>query len=79
VKRALLLLALLAAGCTDESASREALRKQGFRDIQLTGWAPLSCSDEDTFSTGFRATNPQGESVGGVVCCGWLKSCTVRF
>lgn len=31
------------------------------------------------FTTGFVATNPQGMRVEGVVCCGWLKSCTVRF
>lgn len=31
------------------------------------------------FQTGFVAKNPAGKRVEGVVCCGVLKACTVRF
>jgi hypothetical protein len=74
------ILSLLLAACTDESGSRETLRKSGYTDITLTGWSPLTCGKDDTFSTGFRARNSNGSMVDGVVCCGLLfKSCTVRF
>ena len=65
--------------CTDESSSRHALESSGYTDIQITGWEPFSCLDSDTFATGFTAKNPQGTSVSGVVCCGWMKNCTIRF
>jgi hypothetical protein len=75
----LLLTALLTIGCTCEDSSAQALRGHGFTDIQWTGYSFFACSDSDTFSTGFRAKNPKGETVEGTVCCGWLKNCTVRF
>lgn len=75
---AMLFLGLLA--CTDEFSTREALRKAGFTEIQTTGYDWLACSKDDTFHTGFRAKNPQGTLVDGVVCCGFiLKACTIRF
>ena len=75
---AVLLLPLLLS-CTREDASRQTLESAGYSDIEMTGWSPLSCSDSDTFSTGFTAKNPKGDTVSGVVCCGWLKNCTIRF
>lgn len=71
--------ALSFVACTDESATKETLRKSGYTEIQTTGYKAFSCSDSDSFSTGFRAKNPKGEVVEGVVCCGLMKSCTVRF
>lgn len=70
---------LLLVGCSAPDSARDALTKQGFRDIRILGWAPLSCSQDDLTSTGFTAVNPQGLQVEGVVCCGILKSCTVRW
>lgn len=75
----LLLLAALALSCTDEDRTRDTLRKSGFRDIHTGGFGWLECGEHDVFKTEFTATNGQGEVVTGVVCCGWLKSCTVRF
>lgn len=66
------------AACSASDASTRALQMHGFTDIETTGWSPLSCGN-DAFSTGFRATNPQGQRVEGAVCCGLLKNCTVRF
>ena len=39
----------------------------------------FGCSEDDTFSTKFSATNAKGERVGGAVCSGWLKGSTIRF
>lgn len=77
----LILAALLLAGCgADESNSRRTLESSGYTEISITGWAPLTCGKDDTFSTGFTAKNPQGRRVSGVVCCGLVfKGCTVRF
>lgn len=77
---ALFLGALSVTACTDEDASRETLRKSGYRQVEITGYKPFQCGEDDSFSTGFRATNSSGERVEGVVCCGrWRKGCTVRF
>ena len=47
--------------------------------VKFTGYDAFSCSQDDTFHTGFVAKNPKGDTVKGTVCCGVLKSCTVRF
>lgn len=78
MKYCLFFLVLFTA-CTDEQRTHETLRKSGFTDIQTTGYDFFSCSDEDTFSTAFVATNPKGERVEGAVCCGIFKNCTIRF
>lgn len=73
-------LALLLVACTDEAASTRALRAHGLTDIEFTGYDIWACSNDDTFSTGFRAKNAHGETVEGAVCCGLVvKNCTVRF
>lgn len=79
----LLLLSFFTAGCEPEpSTATRVLEDEGFANIELTGWQPFSCSDSDAMNTGFNAsrTMPDGttRNVSGVVCCGWLKSCTVR-
>ena len=73
------IVSVMCNGCTSPEASRETLRKGGYTDIVITGWDAFGCSDSDTFSTGFRARNPQNQAVEGVVCCGLLKRCTIRF
>jgi len=73
-----MLLSLIFA-CTAPETSRVALEKAGFTDIDVGGWAPFSCSDEDSFKTSFTAKNSNGQVVDGAVCCGWLKNCTIRF
>jgi hypothetical protein len=79
VLRLILLSAALVLGCTNDKATVRTLKSSGFTKIQTTGFA-LGCSDSDYYATGFTATNPAGEVVSGVVCCGaWTKGCTVRF
>lgn len=71
---------LMLVGCTDESSTRRTLENAGYSNIQTTGYSPFECGDDDTFHTGFTATNPAGKRVSGTVCCGWLtKGCTIRF
>ncbi len=70
---------LLLCACSSPDESRRTLDNAGYTDIETTGWEPFACGEKDTFSTGFRATNPSGQRVSGVVCCGVIKRCTVRF
>ena len=74
------LAACMTSGCSSSADAQSALTKAGFTDITTQGWSPLSCSDDDTFSTKFTATNPRGERVSGVVCSSLLiKNATIRY
>lgn len=83
---AILVFVLMAGGCTvGEDDARRILREDGYTDIELTGWAPLSCSDADQFRSGFvanrRVLHEHGSGivrVEGAVCCTLLYACTVR-
>ena len=81
MKKLVLLLLLVLVGttaCTHQATAIRILKDQGYKNIVLTGWRPFSCQ-EDSFATGFEATNPNGKFVTGVVCEGWLKAATLRF
>ena len=75
----LVIFILTAVGCTSPDRTRETLQKSGFTEIETGGYDAWACADSDTYSTHFRARNPQGAVVEGTVCCGMWKSCTVRF
>ena len=32
--------------------------------VTITGWNPLACGKDDTYTTGFIAINPQGKADG---------------
>lgn len=66
-------------GCEDADRARETLENYGFTNIDVGGWEPWSCGDDYTFVNSFTATNSQKRRVSGVVCCGYLKGCTVKF
>lgn len=67
-------------GCSDEESSRRTLQQAGYKNIRITGWEMWGCGEDDTYTTGFTAQNPAGQTVSGVVCCGsWGKGCTIRF
>lgn len=73
------LVLMTLSGCSDEREAKRCLEAAGYTKINTTGWAPLSCSEDDTFSTGFTAINARGDRVEGVVCSSLvLKGCTVR-
>lgn len=76
----LALLALLMS-CTDNARTVEVLEAEGYSWIETTGWS-TSCSDDDTYCTGFVATSPDKQhTVRGAVGCGQGcgKGCTVRI
>lgn len=81
-KATLILLALLAivsTSCTNEKKTREILQKEGYTDIKITGYDAFECSDQDSYSTGFCATNAAGNRVCGTVCGGLFKGYTIRY
>ncbi len=67
------------AAYSSDDKEAKALQRQGFTNIRVGGWSPLSCSDSDLTAKSFKAKNPQGREVEGVICCGVLKGCTVRW
>lgn len=77
MKKIILMAMLL--GCTSEDKSRKALESAGFTSIEFHGWAMFGCSESDSQHTKFTATNPLGKQVSGVVCCDYIKACTIRF
>jgi hypothetical protein len=79
MKAKLVIVLVIATACTDESGATRALQSSGFSDITITGYEVFGCGKDDLSATGFRAKSPVGRPVSGVVCCGLLKGCTVRF
>ena len=84
MKRAALYVALFivsfgTVGCTREDSAERTLRQNGFTEIELTGYSVFSCSEDDTFRTGFRAKAVNGEIIEGTVCEGLLKGKTIRL
>jgi hypothetical protein len=65
--------------CSDPEGARRVLEKQGYSQIQITGYKFFGCSKGDTYRTGFKATAPNGSYTSGVVCKGWFKGNTVRL
>lgn len=67
------------AGCSAPERAKRVLDNSGYTEIEITGYSPFSCGEDDTFSTGFKAKNANGKVVEGTVCSGWFKDGTVRF
>ncbi len=69
-------------GCeVDDNTARKTVEAQGFKDVKLGGTSTFSCS-EDERSRRFTAVNSRGDSIEGVVCCGFSgcgKACTLRW
>lgn len=79
MKRLLLTATIALFSCTDESGARNALVNAGFTEIQLQGYDFFACGKDDDFASKFTASNLRGQKVSGVVCCGILKGCTIRY
>lgn len=72
--------AALLIACTDPQNATRILADQGYTNIRMTGYAWLSCSNDDTYHSGFVATSPAGKDVRGTVCAGgFFKNSTIRF
>lgn len=68
------------AGCYNTSDAENATRSMGFTDVEVKGHAWFACSEDDFYSTRFKAVNSKGENVSGAVCSGlFFKNSTVRF
>lgn len=72
-------LFFLGVGATTPEETTTTLQKSGFTDVQTKDVDAFLCSEGDKPGRKFVATNPQGQRVSGVVCCGLWKACTVRF
>ena len=72
-------LMALMTGCTQPDKATRILQQSGYKNIVITGWRPWMAGKDDTFSTGFRATAPSGQTVTGAVTGGWLKGSTIRL
>lgn len=80
----IIILFLVLAGCSKDSRKESAnstLRGHGFSDIRLAGTPWLSCGKKDSLwiSYMFEAKNPHGKQVSGMVCCGAMRGCIVKF
>lgn len=76
----LVVIAFSFTRCYNEEDSKRVLENAGYTDIEIKGRAYFMCSEDDTYATAFQATAPNGRSVTGAVCCGFVgKACTIRF
>lgn len=75
----ILIVMCIPYACTQPDYTKRVLRQSGYTNVEITGWRPFAKSKDDTFSTGFKATSPSGESVTGVVSCGIFKGGTIRL
>lgn len=71
------LLCFSLVGCTQPDNSIAILEREGYQNIEITGYDWFGCSEDDVFRTGFTATK-NDRPVKGVVCSAWLKGSTIR-
>jgi hypothetical protein len=83
MKKTLLIVfaaATFISSCDDKETANRVLENNGYTNIELTGYKAFCCSEDDTFSTGFTATAPNGKTVSGCVCSTvYTKGATIRF
>lgn len=74
-----LILWVLPNACTHPKRTISTLEGAGYTEVEFTGWRPFMRSDEDWFSTGFKAKGPNGSTVTGAVTGGLIfKGNTIR-
>lgn len=74
-----IIMILCLFSCTDEDKATRILKEQGYTEIKITGYSPFACSEDDVYSTGFKAKSVSGNYVKGTVCTGLLKGSTIRL
>jgi len=76
-----LIISLSITSCmTDDYNAKRVLETQGYTNIELTGYDYFGCSDDDFYSTGFKAKSINGNNVEGVFCSSVLsKGGTIRL
>lgn len=76
---AALAVAAILAACTSSNEAQRAVTALGFTEVKTTGYRFFGCGEDDTFHTGFEATDASGKRVTGVVCSSLMKGATVRL
>lgn len=79
MKKIVIGLAVLLSACTDTNTANRVLQAQGFTKIEILGYSPFGCSEDDLYHTKFLAYSQSGQIVTGVVCSAPFKGATVRF
>jgi hypothetical protein len=84
MKKIIVVLAAVSilSSCTSENdfnKGKRQLEQQGYTNIKNTGHSWFGCSDDDTYSSGFEATDNNGNKIKGAFCSGVLKGITIRF
>lgn len=76
----LIVFGVVLEGGPSYTQTLQTLEKHGFTDVRPGELTWFACSESD-YPGGreFLATNAQGRTVSGVVCCGVFKRCTVRY
>ena len=80
----MLAFALSMAGCTSDNdfeKGKKQLETQGYTDVENTGYNAFCCSNDDSFSTGFKCKDKDkdGNTVKDCFCSGVGKGVTIRF
>lgn len=75
----LVILLMNGSFTTQSDETTATLASSGFTEMVLGKSALFACGEGDKVGRYFRARNPRGDMVSGIVCCGILKGCTVRF
>jgi len=63
----------------DDDEVSGVVSSSGYSNVEVLGFEPFRCSEDDMFRIGFRATGQNGERVRGVYCGAPLKGATVRI
>jgi hypothetical protein len=74
-----LVIVLLFSFGTDEQVAKKALDRNGYTDIQMTGYDFFGCSKGDFFHTGFSGKDSKGNEVRGTVCSGLFRGSYIRI
>lgn len=61
-------LLALTYGLSDSKETKDYLDRDGFTNIEITGWSPGLCYPYTLYATGFTALRETGERVDGVRC-----------
>lgn len=78
----ILLVAGIVSSCTssnDFEKGKQQLESQGYTHVENTGHNYFCCSNDEQFSTGFKALDKNGKEVEGCFCSALGKGITIRF
>lgn len=75
----LALTLLIDCGCTDPQSTQRVLMQSGYKNIEITGYRYGMAGENEYYSTGFKATAPNGDYVSGAVTRGGCKGNTIRL